>query len=338
MTAHNSSSHDDPSSQGKKRILPKLILTFFILLAGATLFLGPIWKEKKDAADQQDEGIRHTTQPVSPQDTAQPESSSTGQNLLADNKEHADKAGTDHVDSNLLEEIAEPLETPSSGQIFAPEHSTGNFQSPPTCNGLANDLHAFFLDLDSKPYIQSYGLKTSTQEHFIMLLKKLLETPPVVTRETDDLYTILTNMAHFFRIMGKDNISLSKAVLGHEREKIEDVFKNLYTWAIYGNCSQKTFELTAPLEELYEYAGFFLNTMGGRSYLFRRDSRSRILINYYAVLITDQMQKRGRNRHGINIAQSIPLLINEIESSNQLIYKEQYLDTLYELLETSQQE
>ena len=87
---------------------------------------------------------------------------------------------------------------------------------------------------------------------------------------------------------------------------------------------------------MYEYAGFFLNTMGGRSYLFRRDSRSRLLVNYYSILLIDLANEQGINRHGIDIVQAIPMLTQEIESSNQLIYKENYLDQLYGLLERYQ--
>lgn len=78
--------------------------------------------------------------------------------------------------------------------------------------------------------------------------------------------------------------------------------------------------------------------MGGRSYLFRRDSRSRLLVNYYAILIVDRANALGINRHGIDISQPIPQLIQEIESSNQLVYKENYLDRLYQLQETLPQQ
>jgi hypothetical protein len=39
------------------------------------------------------------------------------------------------------------------------------------------------------------------------------------------------------------------------------------------------------------------------------------------------------NQYGIAINQSIAQLINEIESTTQLIYRENYLDKLYELSE-----
>ncbi len=143
-------------------------------------------------------------------------------------------------------------------------------------------------------------------------------------------------MAHFFRVIGKKNILLMKTILDRERDKIENVASELYQWTSISTCQDDQFQFKAPLAKVYEYAGFFLNTMGGRSYLFRRDSRSRLLVNYYSILIVENANEKGMNRHGIDISLLIPQLINEIESSNQLIYKENYLDQLYNLLEKYQ--
>lgn len=204
------------------------------------------------------------------------------------------------------------------------------------CKQLAHSLHAFFTHLDQKEYIRDFQLGAPAQDYFIALATKLLNNPPVVSRESDDLYTILKNMAHFFRVIGGKNILVIKAILDRERETIEDVAAEVFAWSTGKQCNSKEFSFHAPLDKLYEYAGFFLNSMGGRSYLFRRDSRSRLLINYYAILLVDQANMEGINRHGIDIKPLLPVTISEIEGSNQLIYKEKYLDRLYELVEKYQ--
>ena len=204
------------------------------------------------------------------------------------------------------------------------------------CTGLAGSLLTFFNDLDNKPYIKAFKLEQPCLQLFNELSKKLLANPPVVTRETDDLYTILTNMAHFFRIIGRKNILLMKGILDRESDKIEDVAAELYTWTIVNQCTDERLQMEIPLDKVYEYAGFFLNTMGGRSYLFRRDSRSRLLVNYYAILIIDRANKENMNHYGLDINTMLPRLTREIESTNQLIYKEDYLDTLYGLQEKYQ--
>jgi len=204
------------------------------------------------------------------------------------------------------------------------------------CEQLTDNLVAFFKHLDSEPYIKEFNLNQASLQYFSELTAKLLANPPVVTRESDDLYTILTNMAHFFRIIGRQNILLMKGILDRERDKIEDVAAELYRWTIVDHCSSESFQMKAPLDKVYEYAGFFLNTMAGRSYLFRRDSRSRLLVNYYALLIIDRANQNNMNPHGLDIRELIPRLIEEIEATNQLIYKEDYIDKLYELQEKYQ--
>ena len=143
-------------------------------------------------------------------------------------------------------------------------------------------------------------------------------------------------MAHFFRIIGKNNILVIKGILDRERKDIEDITKAFYLWSQNTPCPDSSINLEISIDKLYEYAGFFLNTIGGRAYLFRRDSRSRLLANYYSVLIIDTANEKQRNRYGISLVQVIPPLIGEIEGSTQLIYKERYLDNLYDLLEKYQ--
>jgi len=205
-----------------------------------------------------------------------------------------------------------------------------------TCARLAGCIHDFFARIDQRDYIRSFELHKPSQAYFIALAGKLLDNPPVVSRESDDLYTMLKNMAHFFRVIGQNNILLIKTILDRERDRIEDVATALYSWTAMDICENDQFKFNAPLNKLYEYAGFFLNTMGGKSYLFRRDSRFRLLINYYAILIIDRANSKGMNKYGIDISPIIPRLIQEIESTNQLIYKENYLDHLYDLREKYQ--
>ncbi|WP_457572870.1 hypothetical protein [Desulfolithobacter sp.] len=203
------------------------------------------------------------------------------------------------------------------------------------CRELALRLHDFFTSLDKKEYIREFQLGRPSQEYFRALADKLLDNPPVVTREYDDLYTMLKNMAHFFRIIGKNNILLLKAIFDREGDRVEDVAADLYRWATL-QCKSDRFSFVLPLDKLYEYAGFFLNTIGGRSYLFRRDSQLRLLVNYYSILIIDWANREDANRYGIDIRQILPQLTQEIETSNQLVYKERYLDRLYELREQYQ--
>ncbi|MDW7773148.1 MAG: hypothetical protein SCH71_09700 [Desulfobulbaceae bacterium] len=310
---------------GKKKSAPHLGLSIILLLllviaagSGIFLFIGP----KTDELPQAPDITQVAPEQTQPEEPEYPEAASE-QDMDADQL----TASREFKENEKIEEpgVPGPVSTDEPGGLQDEE-----------CELLGNKLYNFFIHIDSEEYIKPFALQESSQTHFIRLAYKLLDNPPVVIRESDDLYTILRNMAHFFRIIGKDNIFLIKAILDRERDKIEDVASELYQWMTMGTCQHDRFEFSAPPEKVYEYAGFFLNTMGGRSYLFRRDSRSRLLVNYYSILIVAGADARGINRYGIDISQFIPQLVQEIEATNQLIYKENYLDQLYGLLEQYQ--
>ncbi len=205
------------------------------------------------------------------------------------------------------------------------------------CSNSAQVVNEFYTHLDQQPYIKSFQINNTSSSHFTDLIQKLLDNPPVVSRETDDLFTILRNTAHFFRIIGKKNIIILKGILDREKDYFENVLRNFYTLTTLPQCPQRSFNISITKEALYDYAGFFLNTMGGRLYLFRRDSVSRMTVNYYAILIIDQANVEDNNKYGIQLQPAIDSLIPEIEaSSSQLKLKDSYLETLYDLKEKYQ--
>jgi hypothetical protein len=200
---------------------------------------------------------------------------------------------------------------------------------------LAEELDQFFLYLDQQPYMAEFHLPERSKSHFTKILQKLLDQPPVTTRETDDYFTLLKNTAHFFRIIGKDNTLALKGILDRERESLERILGIFYSLTDHPDVLKQRFSLSVAQEPLYDYACFFLNTIGGRLYLFRRDARSRMVVSYYAILIIDHANQKGYNRLGIDLRPFIDTLIDEVEhSGGKLGFKENYLDTLWDLKET----
>ncbi|MCI5212423.1 MAG: hypothetical protein D3910_27395 [Candidatus Electrothrix sp. ATG2] len=219
--------------------------------------------------------------------------------------------------------------------------SSGNDKqriSGPSCTEVTPSLSQFFDKLEKKNYnTEGTSGPQPLQQYFNELTTQLLNNPPVVTHETDELYTILTNTAHFFRILGKDNMRLLQKVFKQEAGDFEKIAAEMYRLSIAGeHCVSGNKKLEASLPAVYEYAGFFLNTLGGRSYLFRRDPETRLLVNYYAVLVLDQAITNHQNMYGLDIREQLPRLIQEMEASNRLTHKERYLDKLYELAENYQ--
>lgn len=199
---------------------------------------------------------------------------------------------------------------------------------------LITNINDFYSHLDNQAYMKAYKLEVSSKEHFSSLLQKLLDNPPVVSRETDDLFTLLKNTAHFFRVLGKNNLLMLKGILDREKDSFEKILKSFYSLTSYPDYLKKEYALLIPDASLYDYSGFFLNTMGGRLYLFRRDSTSRMLVSFYSILVIDRVKDSGHDRHGLELSRPIDSLIEEIENTGKrLRLKEEYLDILYDLKE-----
>jgi hypothetical protein len=201
----------------------------------------------------------------------------------------------------------------------------------------SDQIKNFYRHLDQQKYIQARHLNAPSQVYFTTLIQKLLDTPPVVIRETDDLLTILKNNTHFFKILGKDNILLMKEILNQEQDKIEDLLASYFLLTTPPISSGQAVSLNIPEDSMFKYASFFLNTMGGRLYLTRRDSGTRMLISYYALLIAHQANLDGKNQDGLQLQPAVDLLTAEMETGGRhLRYQEAYLDKLYDLKEKYQ--
>ncbi|MBW1799420.1 MAG: hypothetical protein JRJ85_01690, partial [Deltaproteobacteria bacterium] len=82
------------------------------------------------------------------------------------------------------------------------------------------------------------------------------------------------------------------------------------------------------LDVAYQYAGFLLNTIGGRSYLFRRSVEIRLLMSYYCLLIIHEADKKGKNNYGIDIFPLIVSVAKEISLYPDFHFQDEYLQHL----------
>lgn len=197
-----------------------------------------------------------------------------------------------------------------------------------------NTITAFYQHLDQQSYLAEFHLDAPSQPYFSKLIQKLLDNPPIVSGETNDLFSVLQNTAHFFRIVGRDNILAMKAIISQEKASLEEILADFYTLSQHPDSLQAGLSVQLKEDSLCDYAGFFLTTMGGRLYLFRRDPVLRMLVSYYSILIVEEANQQGRNRYGIDIGPAVEGLINEIDNSgDQLKFKEHYLDNLYRIKE-----
>jgi hypothetical protein len=205
--------------------------------------------------------------------------------------------------------VAEPVE-PEQGQVDA-------------------RVRELFAYLDEKEYVKAHGLDKGTSEAFQRMIGKLAARPPVVSAELKDPFLLIRNVAHFYRVLGKRDLKLARDVIENESEIAEPIAAIFFEWFFPEGTPPEGGELQRPgLSTLYEYAGFFLNSVGGRSYLLRRESRIRILTTYYCILILDRANRQEINRHGIDIRPHIDSVAGEIRDQRGLVYQKEYLDKL----------
>jgi hypothetical protein len=196
------------------------------------------------------------------------------------------------------------------------------------CAEINRQMMLFFRYLDKKSYIADAKMEATAFEAFEESLVKLSQKKPVLTNEMEDIFTLIHNVTHFYRILGLKRVKLIKQILTEESEVIEPVMAIIAARLLYCAKGGPQASVTPSLETMYHYAGFFLNTLGGRSYLLRRDSRVRMLVSYYALLILDRANIEKRNTYGLDIRPYIEYLFYDISNQRGLMYRERYLSEL----------
>jgi len=215
-------------------------------------------------------------------------------------------------------------------EVFGSDSAAVKEEEPLAFEEIEQQIKAFFTYLDEQDYVRAYGFKDGTYGQFQVVLKQMSANLPSITDETSSLYNLYRNMAHFFRILGKKRVNLVRDVLQNEGEILESAMQTFYRWTTY-EAGDISVTGQPSLQTMYAYAGFFLNTLAGRSYLLRRDSKIRILTTYYSVLILDKANDEKFNSAGIDIRPHIEFLLNDFEGQMGLIYHKQYVSELQKL-------
>jgi hypothetical protein len=196
---------------------------------------------------------------------------------------------------------------------------------------IERQIMSFFSYLDEQPYVQSYNFEGGTYLQYQIAINKLSSNPPIIAGEMQSLYSMVRNVAHFYRIMGKKPVFLTRQILQNESDVMEPVMKTFYQWYTLDDNAQAAMGGRPSPEMMYEYAGYLLNTLGGRSYLLRRSPKIRALTTYYCVLALDRANEEELNSKGIDIRPYIQSCLLEIKNQIGLIYQKDYIARLSEL-------
>ncbi|MCP4745467.1 MAG: hypothetical protein GY874_04885 [Desulfobacteraceae bacterium] len=196
------------------------------------------------------------------------------------------------------------------------------------CEKNTAQVAAFFQYLDSKSYLIRPGINIQAEELFDEILVKLAAKPPINVGEMNDLHSMIGNVSHFYRLLGKDQVALVKEILSTEASVLEPAMSVIFSWMTVCRPKSRAKDAQPSLQTMYEYACFFLNTFGGRSYLMRRDSNIRMLVNYYSLLIIDMANAAKINKYGLDIRTHLDYLFYDISNQKNLMYHQRYLTQL----------
>ena len=196
------------------------------------------------------------------------------------------------------------------------------------CARIEKNVAEFFRYLDEKDYVSRLNPKTAVYTRFKNILRRAAARPPFPAGEGADPKMIIRNLYHFFRILDRKDLSLIRDVLKNEQDTMEISLEMFYRWLTLGDRCPDPENIRPSMTVLYQYAGFFINTTGGRAYLFRRPSGLRLLVSYYCLLIVHEADKKGRNSCGIDIFPLIEPLKNEIRYYPDFQFQEEYIEQL----------
>lgn len=229
--------------------------------------------------------------------------------------------------SELEDELkSEIVEVPGEKivEVFG-EEDEGVYDEKKKEEEISLKVNNFFEYIDRKEYLLTAGINMKASDYCMTIFSRLEKKRPVLVGETKNLYELMKNITFFFRVLGEKELKALKIILENESEITEQTAGMFYSWI----CEPVNKSTGMPSQEMiYDYAAYFLNTIAGQAYLFRRGSKLRLLTSYYAVLVLDKADREGRNHLGIDVRPHIVSLISEIENYRLFVNGKNYLDNL----------
>jgi len=204
--------------------------------------------------------------------------------------------------------------------------------APKRCEEVEAALVRVCTVLDQRDYVRAGAPAGGSCGLIRALAEELAAHPPDISSELKSYETILDNVFHLFRVLGRKRMELVRRVQWEEHELAEPASLAIFRWLISREGCARSGSTTLTTEGLYEYAGFFFNTMGGQAYLRRRAPRIEALASFYALMILDRAQQDGHNPAGIDPRPEIQRARALLETE-PLVFREHYLVVLDQMAE-----
>jgi hypothetical protein len=242
-------------------------------------------------------------------------------------REAQEEAEDKIVESPTIQTPNEKLEEVSEEEVV--ENETMSVEDE--CQRMESDLMEFFTYLDKRDYVRKLRIGEDTFSRFKKILHELSLHPPLPAGEGLNYDMIISNIYHFYRALNLKDVKLIRLIAKNEADTMEINLAFFYRWLMSGNECKRKKGLSLSPDTLYRYAGFLINSIGGRSYLFRREPRLRLLLNYYCLLTVHEADKKKMNSFGIDITPFLEPLAEEIENYQLLYFRREYAGKLIDL-------
>lgn len=194
-----------------------------------------------------------------------------------------------------------------------------------SCEEARKNFLEFLAYLNNKPYIQKYCNGKDIKIVLADIIKRLSKSPPVSRGEGVNTEIMINNIYHLFRVLSLNEIKMIKAIIEKESDQLEYVIRWYYIWFSSKKECPDPYGLLISDNIAYKYALFFLNTIGGKAYLFRRPTLLRLLITYYCLLTVYKQSPTAL------LQRKASVLKDEIFRYPELVFQPMYLKKLEEI-------
>jgi hypothetical protein len=204
-----------------------------------------------------------------------------------------------------------------------------DFASPRDCKAVREDLLVLCREIDSRPYMQSREFPQGTFGLVKEICEALAANPPVASGEILRYESMTANVFHIFRTLGKNRTYMLIEILAREQDLAEPMAMAVFRWLLSDEgCGEER----APMsfQVLYDYAAYFLNTLGGHAYIHRRSPKITALTSLYALIVVDRAIRRDFNPHGVDPRPHM-LRCRELMKLQDVVFREQYLEVIKEM-------
>jgi hypothetical protein len=208
--------------------------------------------------------------------------------------------------------------------VGRPPRWPGPLSSAPDCTEVDESVAALCASVDARhpAFVDLGGSCAVIQE----ALDELSARPPDLRFELGSHGTMLANVFHLFRVLGRERMDLLREVLREEPGLVEPGAMALYRWVTSRErCATNPGAI--GLRPSFEYAGWMFTSLGGQAYLRRRPPAVEALACFYGVAVVDRATSEGLNSHGIDPRPEIERCAGLIRAQ-PLVFRDRYLTEL----------